>query len=74
MSASSVRAALITDASTGIGAVYAGRLAEAIEVCNEAWESLPEDPKLGVEFIGHSPFLGMLVAEAWAALPARTRK
>src|SRR5262249_40291403 len=37
--------------------LFAGRLAEGIEVCETACQRLPADPMLGAEFAGASPFL-----------------
>jgi tetratricopeptide (TPR) repeat protein len=42
------------------GCLYAGRLAEGIEVCDTAHQSLPADPTLGAEFMGTSPFHAIL--------------
>jgi class 3 adenylate cyclase/tetratricopeptide (TPR) repeat protein len=44
---------------------FAGRLAEGIESCDWASQRLPPDPSLGGEFTGYSPFLGILLAQAW---------
>jgi class 3 adenylate cyclase/tetratricopeptide (TPR) repeat protein len=45
--------------------LFAGRLAEAIEVCDTACQRLPADPALGVEFAGNSPFLAILCVHSW---------
>ena len=47
------------------GCIFAGRLAEGLESCETACRTLPADPALGVEFTGYSPFLGILMAQAW---------
>jgi adenylate cyclase len=49
----------------GFGCVFAGRLAEGLESCETACRRLPPDPALGVEFTGYSPFLGILMTQAW---------
>jgi adenylate cyclase len=46
------------------GCLFAGLLAEGIEVCDKACQRLPSDPALGAEFIGFSPFLGILCFQA----------
>jgi class 3 adenylate cyclase/tetratricopeptide (TPR) repeat protein len=45
--------------------LFAGRLAEGIEACDTACQRLPEDPALGAEFTGYSPFLAILFTRAW---------
>jgi tetratricopeptide (TPR) repeat protein len=47
------------------GCSLAGRLREGIEVCDTACRRLPADPGHGAEFVGASPFLSILVAQAW---------
>jgi adenylate cyclase len=49
----------------GFGCTFAGRLAEGLESCETACRTLPPDPALGVEFTGYSPFLGIMMAQAW---------
>jgi len=49
----------------GFACTLAGRLAEGLESCEAACRTLPADPALGVEFTGYSPFLGILMAQAW---------
>ena len=44
---------------------FAGRLVEGLESCETACRTLPADPALGVEFTGYSPFLGILMTQAW---------
>jgi ATP/maltotriose-dependent transcriptional regulator MalT len=45
----------------------AGQLAEGLEIAETALARLPaEDPSLGADFTGYSPFLGLLDAKAWA--------
>jgi hypothetical protein len=45
--------------------LFAGRLAEGIEVCDTACQRLPGDPALGAEFTGFSPFLAILIVQSW---------
>jgi adenylate cyclase len=45
--------------------LVAGRLPEGLEVCDTACRRPPPDPTLGAEFIGGSPFLAILCAQAW---------
>jgi class 3 adenylate cyclase/tetratricopeptide (TPR) repeat protein len=49
----------------GFASTFAGRLAEGLESCETACRTLPADPALGVEFTGYSPFLGILMTQAW---------
>jgi hypothetical protein len=49
----------------GFGCTFAGRLAEGLESCATVYRTLPAEPTLGVEFTGYSPFLGILMVEAW---------
>jgi tetratricopeptide (TPR) repeat protein len=49
----------------GFGTNFAGRLEEGLESCEIACRTLPADPALGVEFTGYSPFLGILMTQAW---------
>ena len=49
----------------GFASTFAGRLVEGLESCETACRTLPSDPALGVEFAGHSPFLGILMTRAW---------
>ena len=49
----------------GFGSTFAGRLAEGLASCETACRTLPADPALGVEFTGYSPFLGILMVQAW---------
>ena len=49
----------------GFACTFAGRLAEGLESCETACRTLPADPALGVEFTGYSPFLGILMTQAW---------
>jgi class 3 adenylate cyclase/tetratricopeptide (TPR) repeat protein len=43
----------------------AGHLWEGIEVCGTACQCPPADLALGAEFVGASPFLSILTAQAW---------
>ncbi len=49
----------------GFGTTFAGRIAEGLESCEIACRTLPADPALGVEFTGYSPFLGIVMVQAW---------
>jgi adenylate cyclase len=49
----------------GFGCTFAGRLSEGLESCETAYRTLPAEPTLGVEFTGYSPFLGILMVQAW---------
>ncbi|MFN2426553.1 MAG: AAA family ATPase [Candidatus Binatia bacterium] len=49
----------------GFGCLFAGRLAEGLESAETACRTPPADPRLGVEFAGYSPFLGILLSRAW---------
>jgi tetratricopeptide (TPR) repeat protein len=49
----------------GFASTFAGCLTEGLESCETACRTLPADPALGVEFTGYSPFLGILMTQAW---------
>jgi tetratricopeptide (TPR) repeat protein len=45
--------------------LFAGRLAEGIEVCDTSCQRQPADLALGAEFTGYSPFLAGLHVQSW---------
>ena len=49
----------------GFASVLAGRLQEGLASCEWAFANFPADPKLGQQFSGYSPYLGLLDAHAW---------
>jgi len=49
----------------GYASVFAGTMDEGIATCVDTLERFPEDPGLGAEYTGYSPFLGTLNAQAW---------
>jgi adenylate cyclase len=49
----------------GYSSVFAGHMDEGIASCVDTCKRFPEDPALGAEYTGYSPFLGILNAHAW---------
>ncbi len=49
----------------GFGSTFAGCLVEGLASCEMACRTLPAEPALGVQFTGYSPFLGILMVQAW---------
>src|SRR5262249_41894564 len=56
---------LVTRGMLAFSCIYSGRLTEGVELCETVCQQLPEDPELGAEFTGFSPFIGILLAQAW---------
>ncbi len=49
----------------GYASVFAGEMDQGIATCVDTCKRFPEDPALGAEYTGYSPYLGVLNAHAW---------